>query len=173
MHLQEQKRTAHHEAGHAVIRLANGLDFHTLTIIPDTDSIGRVRWSTVMDYDVETKRERRAIARSFIIALYAGFEAERQYDPAADATLSANDDDAAFEISQTCGVLPRTASYVGDDVHIRYLNRLRAEARKLVRIEWPKIVYLAEALLAGSGTMTRAEVEALLACRFPVGQRDA
>jgi len=119
-----------------------------------------------MGYSFRTKRERRSIGRDCIISYYAGLEAQRNYNSAADDVNSLQDDEDAFEISRMYEVLPKKASYIGDDVHLRYLRRLRAEARKLVKREWPKIACLAEELLAGSGVMTRAEVETLFAARF-------
>lgn len=102
------------------------------------------------------------MARTCIITSYAGIEAERLHDPAASEALSQEDFDNAYETSVSYEVFPRGCSYVGDDVHLQYLLRLRGEAHRLVRRHRVEIERMAKAL-SNRGTLTGEEARTILA----------
>lgn len=94
--------------------------------------------------------------------LYAGFEAERCFNPDADGTFSGWDCDQAWDLPREFELPIRGCSHIGDEAYQRYLERLRKQSRSLVRKHWGLIRILAQELLE-SKTMTGKEVEDLIA----------
>jgi hypothetical protein len=140
------RATCWHEAGHAVAALVQGLTFNEVNVAREGDQNGYCIQPSLLMYDVSSKRERRARARGCIIVSYAGIEAERLLDPDAPQWHGDADFQNAFETSRDYEVLPRGASFVGDEIHIAYLDRLRRQARRLVTQHQATIQRLAEAL---------------------------
>jgi hypothetical protein len=136
----ERARTAYHEAGHAVVAHAQGLEVHGLSIRPGEGTLGRssdggdrgsvVRRSDgVLEEHISIER-----AEANIVTCFAGFEAERRFDPAADPSGSCDDQDTA---RYWIGML-------GDPGHE---PRLRAQSAALVGNHWRSIERIARALL--------------------------
>jgi hypothetical protein len=151
--------TAYHEAGHAVVAIHLGLARQNITIKPDKDYLGCVTGPNPrFGYDVSSKRQRNSIFRDEIISLYAGAEAEKIMNPNFDATMSADDDNQAFDLLRNYPV--RGCSFVGDDVYLAYLEKLRREARRVVRQLWPAIEIIAQELQR-RGELNSEEVIAL------------
>lgn len=144
---EDLRATAYHEAGHAVVTFAQGLTIDTVSIIPAEDYNGICLEPSVLGYRFESWRDRRAIARALIVVCYAGMHAQRLVDPNAADWHGDGDESDAFQLSQNYEVLPRYCSWVGDDAHDRYLDRLRQEAKRLVMKHRTAIAALAEALL--------------------------
>jgi hypothetical protein len=149
------RATAYHEAGHAVANVALGLAINKVSIIPGEDHHGLDYTGIcvspgVLDYHYPSAgvvREQRAVARAHIVACYAGMAAQRLVDPHRPDEHAAGDEENAMELSRLFGVFPRGCSRVGDEAHLRYLDKLRAEARRLVRKHWRAVAELAEELL--------------------------
>ena len=102
----ETRKTAIHEAGHAVLMIALGLSFVGVSIIPDVrgGTLGQVYWSQV-DFAADP-RCREAIYLSHAMVCYAGAEAVRQLiptDPYPDAGASHDKQDAAKFIRHHIG----------------------------------------------------------------------
>ena len=104
--------------------------------------------------------------RSHIVALYAGFVAERKFSLDADKRLSEEDDAMAFNLSREYEVMPRRQCAVGDEIHEAYLDRLRTEARSLVRTNWRWVGVLAQALQDAEVLSGAEAVEILNASGF-------
>ena len=121
------------------------LEMEGASILPDKDlgSLGNVDSPSLMHYE---PRDRRQVGRASIVATYAGMEAQRRFDPSND---DGGDDDErqAFWISSYYQVFPRYISCVGDDRHCAYLERLRGEARRLIRRHWSEVEMVAGLLL--------------------------
>ncbi len=151
---------AYHEAGHAVTAILLNLKIVTVTIERGEDSQGVCRVYGVMGYHYTNLRERKSIARNSILNSYAGFEAEKMFNPEADPGFSAEDFEEAEDTSKTFAILPRKC-FVGDEKHLAYLERFKIGARKLLRKSWPSVKAVAEALMEGK-TLTHEEVEQII-----------
>jgi hypothetical protein len=139
--------TAYHEAGHAVVSLALGLAIDRISIAAGRGYTGSCTGPSVLGYEAANPREQRSIARALILSCYAGMHAQRLVDADAPEEQGFDDDADAFNLSSECAVLPRSCQTVGDEQHIAYLDRLRAEAGRLVRRHQQAIRVLAETLL--------------------------
>ena len=147
IHLEQ---TAYHEAGHIVVQLVQGYTIDRASIEAEEDSLGRVHKALPLlyeDFSTSGKREKRKTVEAFIRASYAGYEAECLYDPAAEEFRSEGDFSQAWSLPRDHGIAPRGCAYIGDDVYERYLQRLRKEAKRLVRKHWNLIVAIAQELL--------------------------
>jgi len=120
----DKRQIAHHEAGHAVIayRFKHGLG--SLTIRPNENA------STLGSCSSEGEWQDGSRDREQIIVLYAGFAAERAYNPKADKQGAAGDELKAANLLQ-----PGSES------------TLRARAEQLVQENWIQISAVADALL--------------------------
>lgn len=153
--------TAYHEAGHAVVSLALGLAIDHVSILAGKGYTGSCTGPSVLGYEAANQREQRSIARALILSCYAGMHAQRLVDPDAPEEQGFDDDADAFNLSQNCAVLPRSCQTVGDEQHIAYLDRLRQEARRLVRRHRRAIGVLAQALLRRN-ELNAAEAKAIV-----------
>jgi hypothetical protein len=142
--MRRRHATAIHESGHAIALLAQRLPFEKATIRPGSDFLGRVTHATPLMFE---PRERRQVARGMILCCYAGFEAEQIAYPHADAGFASQDYENAFDLSREYGVLPRSCAMIGDDAHDAYLERLKGEARRLMRTHWLAVDAFAGLLL--------------------------
>ena len=149
-----------------VANFALGLAANSATIVPDGDALGSAFSPPVLGYDGNTRQEQRRVARDNILGCYAGMEPERIFDPEAPDCRGASDNENAFWLSREYGATPRRCSYVGDDEHMAYLGRLRAEARKLVLKHWCAVEDVADALEARK-TLGPDELDELRKKWFP------
>jgi hypothetical protein len=137
----ETRKTAIHEAGHAVLMIALGLSLVGVSIIPDIrgGTLGQVYWSQV-DFTGDL-RCREAIYLRHAMVCYAGAEAVRQLipsDPDPDAGASIDQRDAAKFIRHHIG---------GDAGSIEFLFSLaKRRCSLLVEHYQPEIEALAGAL---------------------------
>jgi len=166
----ETRATAFHEAGHAVVALYFGYLFDEVTILPSAghDSYGHITHAPPLLYDCRNAREQKTLARQMILSAYAGNPAERLIDPTAPDFHGAADDDGAFSLSCDYHVFPRRRSvgFVGDDIHMAYLGRLKREARRLVSMLRTPIEKLAETLLERT-TLTGKEANEIVRPLLP------
>jgi hypothetical protein len=140
--------TCWHEAGHAVAHIVQGLTIGEVNVIETDTTTGCCIHASPMMYDVSNSRERRAIARKCIVTLFAGMEAERLVDPDAPDHHADADQKEAFAVSVQYHVFPRVCRRVGDYAHLAYLDKLRIEARRLVKKHREQIELLAIELKA-------------------------
>ncbi len=96
-----------------------------------------------------------------VVGLYAGFIAERLYDPQALESHAADDEAQAWCLPRDDSVRVPGCSYIGDEAYDHYLEQRRKEARRLVVSLKDVIETLAEALLQ-HGTMTGESLERLV-----------
>ena len=139
--------TAYHEAGHVVAHIVQGLPVKSVTIVEGKDFYGAGAHPSPMMHSWSNGRELRQIARSCIVSLFAGMEAERVFDPGVPDYGSSQDEADAFEVSRDYHVFPRRMSCVGDDFHIDYLEQLRKESRRLIKRHWNVVAAVAQKLL--------------------------
>jgi|SRR6266850_5925118 len=124
--------TAFHEAGHAVVAILQGLHVEAVSVRRRGDANGSCLRPSLIMYNGCDPRERKELARSSIITNYAGIEAERLFDSNAPEWHGKADFENAFNTSREYAVLPRNCAIIGDDAHLKYLQRLRVKARQLV-----------------------------------------
>jgi ATP-dependent Zn protease len=119
------QQTAHHEAGHSVIAYRLRQELGKTTIIRDGDTLGRASSERAWA-DGSTDYEQ-------IICLYAGYAAQKQYNPNADPQGSQNDNNEAADLLFVNPALSET--------------QLRDEASKMVAENWDAIQAVACQLL--------------------------
>ena len=132
-----------------------------VTIIRRGKISGRVAHLTLRsprayDYTGSSRRGQKKVARQSIIVCYAGFEAQRLFNPEATDEYSEMDFKDAVEYSKEYQVLPRKL-----ELNV-YLGRLRGEARRLVKREWRAIQKVASKLLK-QGTLSESDVKSIYA----------
>lgn len=146
------EETAYHEAGHWSAHEYFGHTVLDASITPKDDYLGAVQ--------VAYQHFDRDWLRQSIIALYAGAEAQRRYNPSAtEDDLRAEGDEVeawrALVKMIELGERVKGCSFVGDDVFLARLERYRRESRRLVAQLWPDISQKATALLQNhTGTPT-------------------
>ena len=157
--------TAHHEAGHAVVHLHFGLPFYNVTIVPAEDgALGRMLHPIPSEIHVGErcmKRERRKTARQMILGCYAGLYAERLTLKGVPDSHATTDFAGALQLSMTYEVFPRNMDSVGDELHMKYLRKLRRESKRLVRELSLPIQLFAQRLLRRK-TITGDEAEVVM-----------
>jgi ATP-dependent Zn protease len=151
------RRTAYHEAGHAVIHRVMGMVCGEASIVPDYDTmcggyaIAADHYVTDREWERRGKlRDCRSILRGRIIGYMAGREAEivafgrkrKKY----------GDDDDLLQIA----LMAEEA-----DVSEAYLERLRPKVGPLLRRHWRKVEAVAETLLVHK-TLSGAEINAII-----------
>ena len=120
--------TAHHEAGHFVIAVVlDRIDPQAMVSIRPRWDV--VAWSATEDVGTYATLTQEII-EDFVVISFAGYEAERRFDPNADPAPSAADNEKARR-------------WIAKDDE----PRLRARARQLVEQHWGEIERLAAALL--------------------------
>jgi cell division protease FtsH len=152
--------TAVHEAGHAVIARVLGIPAGEVTIRPTQDhSLGH---SVFNDPRFDWRRgdgSKASAANAFVVALFAGAEAERillESQVVGDGV----DQERATACLAWAGAV-RGASFVGDEYFDRHETKLRKKSVELVLKYRPQIKLLADALMERE-TLTGEEVGALL-----------
>ena len=155
----DERHTAHHEAGHAVIARVLGLSCGGASIISEE---GHSRGHSVID-DPRFSWQRgdgpkRQAADAFCVALYAGYESEF-----ACIDDFENGDHVDRERATGClawaGV--RGARFVGDDIWDRHERRLREKAGRLVKDHRLTIERVAAALIERR-TLDAGEIDVLM-----------
>ncbi|HEY4393211.1 MAG TPA: hypothetical protein VGP64_04080 [Polyangia bacterium] len=169
----ELTATAFHEAGHAIVAVYFGIPPTSVSIVPAADgSAGRMCHPSPLIFEAESRRDRRSLVRQMILVSYAGIGAQRLVEPEAPEWQAENDFANAFELSREHAVLPRGCSWVGDEAHGAYLDRLRRESARLVRRLAVPISFFAEALLVAH-EMSGADASALATSLLPAPDRRA
>ena len=147
-----------------MVHLHFGIWFKRVTIARTGDAHGHVlhRWPEGIDYgEALSRTAMRAEARRYIVAAYAGLEAQRLVDDAPRAYHGRDDDQNAFEISCRYQVWGRGGGQVGNDAHRAYLETLRRESRRLVHHLQREVEAVAGALLRDK-TLTMADADAIV-----------
>ena len=147
---KELKRTAYHEAGHFVAGWLNDELMDTISIVPDHDegTSGRLMSEECVRYADEHQNWPEERAKAYLVGLYAGYAAQRRFDPNQPdehARLGARSD---FE----------EAEIWSDKFD---LAALQQNAHALVAEHWPKIEQIAKALLVKEA-LTSEEADALI-----------
>ncbi len=144
--IEQQRRLAFHEAGHAVLGRVLGLPCGGATIIAaEEHELGHA----VIDDPIRTwgrgDGPRRPLIEASCVCLYAGAEAERALLNVIDEFHDGPDCSKATSLISIIGV--RGARFVGDEVWERYEAKLRRRANQMVRSHASTVERLAELLL--------------------------
>lgn len=151
-------------AAHVIVSMRSSLPVDSVTVVSETN--GKVSQPSpfLLNYGTSNQDDaRRKAARDLIIATYAGLEAQRLVDRHVEDQQVESD---AWSLSREYGVLPPGCDHFGDDVHDRYMRRLRKKAATLARLLRPCIEPTAYELVR-HGTMSGDEIEAYLNKTFP------
>ncbi len=150
---RQQRRTAYHEAGHAVLQWALGVGIKLVTIVPDYDAGTAEHATKKMSFHEHTLEVvEEAVHQRSAVILLAGRFAQEKFD-AALGNEGCNSDylEAGDHIEQLC--------YTEDDKeNAAWWTVLEARCRALVEHYWPEITALADALLEKE-TMDRDSAE--------------
>jgi hypothetical protein len=150
----ERAATAYHEAGHAVIVEALGLQLECLSIKPSPESTeahqGYTRFS---DPNGEQQQGNAEQLRSRVVFSFAGYAAENRFtgrQPVIEGFYgwpgAARDEDEARKyFAHYLGV--KGPEWVPDIEWEAYRRRLWDETERLVEMYWPRICAVARALL--------------------------
>ena len=149
------RRTAYHEAGHAVIGRVLGLVCGDATIVPDFEEmvagVAIIRDQFIADDAWEMRGKFRcpvSAMRGRIMTVMAGAEAER----VAFGRSGGGDRHDQLQIALMAE---------DQNISFAYSNRLRPKVRALLRRHWRKIEQVAQALLRAR-TLTAVEIDALI-----------
>ena len=130
------KSTAYHEAGHAVVSIATGLPFDSVTITPGDGYRGALVYSQGFSIFGEKSTQEIALAKKAILVSLAGSIAEEKlngrYSQMSAVVDMFNAEALALQLAKNPDA---------------YLNRKRNEARQIITDEWSFVVRLAESLL--------------------------
>jgi len=135
------RRTAYHEAAHAVVDVVLGIRF---TWVVATKTAG---WVDVTNPCAAWQRgdgSRSALARDWAVSMYAGAAGEEALGEGVGRWY--NDFDSAEDWLARC-CRPRGAAFVGDAAYDRQEAALRSRSRLMVSSYWKAIEATAEALL--------------------------
>jgi hypothetical protein len=169
---QPDKRTvAYHEAGHAILALyfntANDSDLIVVNDKPTSREGGSTEHFGISRFESGIP-ERKKFARDLIVMTLAGYEsaaaASRRDLCRKPGGGDVSDRFDAMVLLQDCP--PRGYKRMGDAKCDRKMDRLRAEARRLVKRLWPKIQSAGLTLLA-KGSMTFSELRGLTGIKRP------
>lgn len=141
MSMNELTNTAYHEAGHAVMHIVRSIPIDYVTIVPNDDYKGAVRWnhgpSVMLNMNMgNNSREIRSLAIDAILISLAGPVAEEKFAGLYDKNGSADDLFHADEIAMHYSRNPE-----------KYIKAKFAETRKVISRNWRLVGRVAEALL--------------------------
>jgi len=165
---EQLRRTATHEAGHAVIHRVVGMVCGGAFIVPDYDTMSAGFAIAADHYVTDYAWERRGKFRDFgsvsilrgrIMGFMAGREAEII---AFGEKHEIGDGDDRYQIA----LMAEEAS-----VSEAYLDRLRPKVRALLRRHWRKVEVVTEALLARK-TLSGVEIDAIIRTVTTPRERD-
>lgn len=124
------KKTAYHEAGHAVASYELHIPFTYITIIPEEDSLGHVKHPELHNFNPEWDNSLRVIDRAerMIICSFAGQVAEWKFSNRHNWKGSGEDWHRAIGLA---------SHFVGnDEVLQKYVDYLWARAKTLFNAPW-------------------------------------
>src|SRR5258708_314252 len=134
------RASAHHEAGHAVAALSQGLKFKYTTIRPKDDSLGQVKYSRIprwFDPESGNSDRTRFLAERYIVRCFAGQFAEGKFRGKRPTFGSMSDDKAAAEMAFHLFGSSETTS--------AFLRFCFLSSRDLVNAHWREIRAVAKA----------------------------
>lgn len=154
--------TAVHEAAHAVAAIEFQLGFHYVTVAPDDDSLGHIRWTSALSrmlYRFSDDAREWPSARDevrlgyYLSACLAGNEAEKRLKGRYDHVGARGDHKSVVDAtSRYCGSLRQEEAFI---------EWRRQAAADLVELRWTEIVRVADALLE-RGRLSRQQVESVM-----------
>ena len=169
--LPTEKEIAYHEAAHAVACVVQDLSMKEVTIEPGKieGCLGHITHHSPEGYDFRGSRARgqKKVARQMVIVCYAGFEAQQRLNP------SASDEHSQIDVNDASSLLndyhvynvkkfEENNNYIYD-----FIDKLRDEARRLVKREWSAIEAVASRLLE-KRTLSELEVKSICKCMTTV-----
>ncbi|MEW6440720.1 MAG: hypothetical protein AB1640_07245 [bacterium] len=154
---EELKRTAYHEAGHAVLAIILPFmeEIASVTIVPAGEYRGTVRWQTsCYSAAPRTRAEKRTWAEAQIAMFLAGEMAAIVGSGFSDGGPEDKDHTHARQLAETV--------YEDWSVRVKFLELCQARAEALIREHWKKVDALAIALLRRK-TLTGKQVKMVIA----------
>jgi hypothetical protein len=142
-----REQTAYHQAGYCIAAVVQDALFDYVTIREGIDFLRSLLHPNVFGYEPTSATECRTTARVCIIVAYAGLEAQKLFEPAANESPSADDDSEALWLSRKYGITSSHWRYIGDNAHVAHLHRLRSEARRLIQRNQSAVKEIAKSLL--------------------------
>lgn len=152
---QEQWRLAFHEAGHAVANVLMEMPFSFVTVEGPQPCVNAV--SPILGWE-RGDGSKRELVRKYAVCCYAGAAAEEHFIGCC-AERYTDFDNASYWLSQY--TRPRGAQVVGDEAFERQEERLRNQARALIRAHAGEVRVVSQALFE-RGTLTCEEVTTLM-----------
>jgi ATP-dependent Zn protease len=142
------RRTAWHEAGHAVVAWERGCTAVFVSIQPDGESLGRSRHTPCGDPSIPSERERENI-----IAM-AGW--------ASELASGETDGDGTYDSSDLAYVLNGIVHHTGEDSVAVQLGWAEREAERIVSENIERIERLADQLLRRRELTNTTEIGAII-----------
>jgi|ERR1039458_1297301 hypothetical protein len=166
------RATAYHEAGHAVVGIALGLNIDSVSMRRRKGRFGPEQASVVFTEYWGVKnfglRARFEFAKSYVTCMFAGYEAQRLVDSDLVSTFTAEGDrkNAVCFLPEEKLFPDGRPKYIrgckkfGDEAYWRWLDNRQKDARRIVRREKAAIAAVARTLMtAEKKDFTHDEIE--------------
>jgi ATP-dependent Zn protease len=138
--------TAHHEAGHAIVAYSLKRKFKYVTIKSDWETHGYIKYMSAPN-----SRSRREFVEMAIMCSYAGRIAQEKYNHRRARYGHGCDNSAIADLLQD----------FSPEIHVHWARWLHARASNIVKIRWPCITAVAEALIQRE-TLTWSDIKAIV-----------
>ena len=140
---EQQKRTAHHVAGHAVVAWAQGVTLREISIVPVGKTAGHADIAQDLEVMMHHIDERTALKAKLLITC-AGMRAELRFNPKAAVRGGLV---GIYQEVIDSWALVRRINETRNELPLCFLDDAIAETNALLEAYWSRVERLAEALL--------------------------